>query len=43
MYAVECYMLVIDVGTAVLFVVLIARPVRRVVVSSFMSIYGEGL
>ena len=43
MYAVERYTSVNDVGTAVLFEGLIARPVRRVVVASSMSIYGEGL
>ena len=43
MYAVERYTSVNDYGTAVLFQQLIARPVRRVVVASSMSIYGEGL
>ena len=43
MYAVERYTSVNDYGTAVLFQALIARPVRRVVVASSMSIYGEGL
>ncbi|CAA9539768.1 MAG: NAD-dependent epimerase/dehydratase family protein [uncultured Sphingomonadaceae bacterium] len=43
MYAVERYTSVNDVGTAVLFEQLIAKPVRRVVVASSMSIYGEGL
>ena len=43
MYAVERYTSVNDVGTAVLFEALIAKPVRRVVVASSMSIYGEGL
>ena len=37
------YVSVDDGGTAVLFQALIDRPVRRVVVASSMSIYGEGL
>jgi dTDP-L-rhamnose 4-epimerase len=43
MYAVDRYTSVNDFGTAVLFQELIERPVRRVVVASSMSIYGEGL
>jgi dTDP-L-rhamnose 4-epimerase len=43
MYAVDRYVSVNDHGTAVLFQRLIDRPVRRVVVASSMSIYGEGL
>src|SRR3712207_334849 len=43
MYAVDRYVSVNDYGTAVLFQQLIERPVRRVVVASSMSIYGEGL
>jgi len=43
MYAVERYTDVNDVGTAVLLEQLIARPVRRIVTASSMSIYGEGL
>ncbi len=43
MYAVDRYVGANDLGTAVLFQELIARPVRRVVVASSMSIYGEGL
>ena len=43
MYAVDRYTSVNDLGTAVLFQQLIDRPVRRVVVASSMSIYGEGL
>jgi dTDP-L-rhamnose 4-epimerase len=43
MYAVDRYVAVNDLGTAILFQELIARPVRRVVVASSMSIYGEGL
>jgi dTDP-L-rhamnose 4-epimerase len=43
MYAVDRYVSVNDLGTAVLFQQLIDQPVRRVVVASSMSIYGEGL
>lgn len=43
MYAIDRYVDVNDVGTAVLFQALIDHPVRRVVVASSMSIYGEGL
>ena len=43
MYAVDRYVSVNDYGTAVLFQQLIERPVRRVVVASSMSVYGEGL
>jgi dTDP-L-rhamnose 4-epimerase len=43
MYAVDRYTSVNDFGTAVLFQELIERPVRRVVVASSMSVYGEGL
>ncbi len=43
MYAVDRYVSVNDHGTAILFQQLIDRPVRRVVVASSMSIYGEGL
>ncbi|TDH64583.1 NAD-dependent epimerase/dehydratase family protein [Dankookia rubra] len=43
MYAVDRYVSANDSGTAVLFQCLIERPVRRVVVASSMSIYGEGL
>ncbi|WP_376099689.1 NAD-dependent epimerase/dehydratase family protein [Roseomonas sp. CCTCC AB2023176] len=43
MYAVDHYVSVNDHGTAVLYQELIAKPVRRVVVASSMSIYGEGL
>lgn len=43
MYAVDRYTSVNDHGTAVLFQRLIDRPVRRVVVASSMSVYGEGL
>ena len=43
MYAVDRYVSVNDLGTAVLFQQLIDNPVKRVVVASSMSIYGEGL
>jgi dTDP-L-rhamnose 4-epimerase len=43
MYAVERYVSVNDLGTAALFEALIDRGIRRVVVASSMSIYGEGL
>ena len=43
MYAVDRYVSVNDHGTAVLFQQLIEQPVKRVVVASSMSIYGEGL
>lgn len=43
MYAVDRYVSVNDLGTATLMQRLIAHPVRRVVVASSMSIYGEGL
>ncbi len=43
MYAIDRYVSVNDGGTAVLYQALIDRPVRRVVVASSMSIYGEGL
>ena len=43
MYAIDRYVSVNDGGTAVLFQALIDQPVRRVVVASSMSIYGEGL
>lgn len=43
MYAIERYVSVNDLGTAALFQALINRNIRRVVVASSMSIYGEGL
>nr|WP_256515548.1 NAD-dependent epimerase/dehydratase family protein [Alsobacter ponti] len=43
MYAVERYVSVNDLGTAALYQKLIDSDVRRVVVASSMSIYGEGL
>lgn len=43
MYEIERYTSGNDLGTAQLFQQLIDQPVRRVVVASSMSIYGEGL
>jgi dTDP-L-rhamnose 4-epimerase len=43
MYQVERYVAANDLGTAVLLQALIERPVRRLVVASSMSVYGEGL
>ena len=43
MYQVEEYTSVNNYGTAVLLQELLSRPVRRLVVASSMSIYGEGL
>ncbi|MBW4022867.1 MAG: NAD-dependent epimerase/dehydratase family protein [Proteobacteria bacterium] len=43
MYEIDRYVGVNDLGTAVLLKALIAQPVRRLVVASSMSIYGEGL
>lgn len=43
MYAVDRYVAVNDLGTAVLLQALMEHPVRRIVVASSMSIYGEGL
>src|SRR5438067_708647 len=43
MYAIERYVSCNDLGTAALFQRLIDEPVRRVVVASSMSVYGEGL
>src|SRR3954471_2794196 len=43
MYAVDRYVATNDLGTAVLLQALLAHPVRRLVVASSMSIYGEGL
>lgn len=42
MYEVERYVSANDVGTAVLLQELIQHPVRRLVVASSMSVYGEG-
>jgi dTDP-L-rhamnose 4-epimerase len=43
MYEVEEYTSINNLGTAVLLEALIEHPVRRLVVASSMSIYGEGL
>ncbi len=43
MYEIDRYVDVNDRGTAVLLKALLANPVRRLVVASSMSIYGEGL
>jgi dTDP-L-rhamnose 4-epimerase len=43
MYEIEKYTSINGVGTAVLLEALAKRPVRRLVVASSMSIYGEGL
>ena len=43
MYAVDRYVGTNDLGTAVLLQGLLSRPVRRLIVASSMSIYGEGL
>ncbi|MCQ8782978.1 NAD-dependent epimerase/dehydratase family protein [Mangrovibrevibacter kandeliae] len=43
MYEIERYVSGNDVGTAVLLQELIDSPVRRIVVASSMSVYGEGL
>lgn len=43
MYEIDRYVGANDLGTAVLLQELIANPVRRIVVASSMSVYGEGL
>ncbi len=43
MYDIASYVGVNEVGTAVLLEALIKRPVKRLVVASSMSVYGEGL
>jgi dTDP-L-rhamnose 4-epimerase len=43
MYDVVSYVQVNEVGTAALLEALIKKPVRRLVVASSMSVYGEGL
>lgn len=43
MYEIERYVGANDLGTAVLMQEIMEQPVRRVVVASSMSIYGEGL
>jgi dTDP-L-rhamnose 4-epimerase len=43
MYEVTAYTSVNNIGTAVLLEALAARPVRKLIVASSMSLYGEGL
>jgi dTDP-L-rhamnose 4-epimerase len=43
MYEIARYVGTNDLGTAVLLQAMIKRPVRRIVVASSMSVYGEGL
>ncbi|HYD29348.1 MAG TPA: NAD-dependent epimerase/dehydratase family protein [Azospirillaceae bacterium] len=43
MYRIGDYVGINDLGTAVLLEALILRPVKRLVVASSMSVYGEGL
>jgi dTDP-L-rhamnose 4-epimerase len=43
MYQIETYSSVNDLGTATLLQAMIAKPVRRLLVASSMSVYGEGL
>ncbi|MBV9249124.1 MAG: SDR family NAD(P)-dependent oxidoreductase [Acetobacteraceae bacterium] len=43
MYEIDRYVSTNDQGTAVLLQALLSQPVRRLVVASSMSIYGEGL
>ena len=43
MYEIDRYVGANDLGTATLLQALVAHPVRRIVVASSMSIYGEGL
>jgi dTDP-L-rhamnose 4-epimerase len=43
MYEIERYVGANEFGTAVLLQAMIDRPVRRIVVASSMSVYGEGL
>jgi dTDP-L-rhamnose 4-epimerase len=43
MYEIEKYTSVNNLGTAVLLEAIIGKPIRRLVVASSMSIYGEGL
>jgi dTDP-L-rhamnose 4-epimerase len=43
MYDIASYVRTNEVGTAILLEALVKRPVRRLVVASSMSIYGEGL
>ncbi|WP_332304422.1 NAD-dependent epimerase/dehydratase family protein [Rhizobium sp. GR12] len=43
MYEIARYVGCNDLGTAILLEALIERPVRRIIVASSMSVYGEGL
>ncbi len=43
MYEIARYVGVNDLGTAVLLEAMIDRPIKRIVVASSMSVYGEGL
>ena len=43
MYEIEHYTSVNNIGTAVLLEALVAHPVKRLVVASSMSVYGEGM
>ncbi|HHY49165.1 MAG TPA: NAD-dependent epimerase/dehydratase family protein [Alphaproteobacteria bacterium] len=43
MYEIARYVGANDLGTAVLLEAMLGRPIRRVVVASSMSVYGEGL
>ena len=43
MYEIEKYTSVNNLGTAVLLEALVEHPVKRLVVASSMSLYGEGL
>jgi dTDP-L-rhamnose 4-epimerase len=43
MYEIDDYVAVNSLGTAILLQALLDRPVRRLVVASSMSVYGEGL
>ncbi|RVJ37524.1 NAD-dependent epimerase/dehydratase family protein, partial [Sinorhizobium medicae] len=43
MYEISRYVGVNDLGTAVLLEAMIGMPIRRIVVASSMSVYGEGL
>ena len=43
MYAIDRYVSVNDLGTAVLLQQMTNHPVRRMIVASSMSVYGEGL
>ncbi len=43
MYEIADYVAINDLGTGILLQALLTRPVRRLVVASSMSVYGEGL